>query len=235
MNEMFFTASKALSPVTGPWFWAALFALAALLLLRRSRRGALALAVVAAALPALFASPRVADTLQWLAESSARDTSRPGVEYDAAVVLGGGDGRIAAAADVFRRGRARSILYSGAIGARDANRVRALLRRAGVPNDAIFIDDHSRNTRENAVESSRIIAQRGWRSLLLITSAVHVERALGCFRDVGLNPDVLPAERVAGRLGRAGWLPRREAIPVSRAAMHEFIGRLTYRVMGYTS
>jgi uncharacterized SAM-binding protein YcdF (DUF218 family) len=233
---VFFTVSKALSSVTGPWFWAlALFALAALLLYRRSRRAGLALAAVAAALPVLFASPRVADTLQWLVESSARDTSRPGIEYDAAVVLGGGDARVAAAAEVFRRGRARSVLYSGAIGARDGNRVRAALRRAGVPDAAIFIEDRSRNTRENAVESSRIIAQRGWRSLLLITSAAHVERALGCFRDVGLNPDALPAERVAGRLERDGWLPRRQAIPVSRAAVHEFIGRVMYRVMGYTS
>ena len=236
MEPMFFTVSKALSSVTGPWFWAAaLFAVAAVLLYRRSRRAGMALAVVAAALPVLFASPRVADTLQWLAESSARDTSRRGVEYDAAVVLGGGDARVAAAADVFRRGGARSVLYSGAIGQRDAKRVRAALRTAGVPDAAIFIEDRSRNTRENALESSRIIALRGWRSLLLITSAAHVPRALGCFRDVGLDPDVLPAERVAGRLEGEGWLPRRQAIPVSRAALHELIGRVMYRMMGYTS
>ena len=232
---MFFTVSKALSSVTGPWFWSALFMFSALVLYRWSRRGARALAALSVAVPVLFASPRVADALQWLAESSARDTSHPDVRYDAAIVLGGSDARIAAAADVYRRGRAKAILYSGAIGARDANRVRALLRRSGVPDLAIFIEDRSRNTRENALESSQIIARHGWRTLLLITSAVHVERALGCFRDVGVTPDVLPAERTAGRLEREGWLPRRQAIPVTRAALHEFIGRITYRVMGYTS
>ncbi len=232
---MFFKASRFLSSVTGPWFWTALLLLVAALLYRRTRRGSVALAALAGALPFLFASPRVADTLQWLAEASAQDTSRSDVVYDAVVVLGGGDARIAAGADAFRRGRARFVLYSGAIGPRDAAGVRAMFRRAGVPDAALVIDDRSRNTRENAVESELVVTARGWRRLLLVTSAAHVDRALGCFRDVGLYPDVLPAERVAGRLEREGWLPQRSAVPVTRAAIHEFIGRLMYRVMGYTS
>jgi uncharacterized SAM-binding protein YcdF (DUF218 family) len=232
---VFFKASKVLSSVTGPWFWAALLLLVAALLYRRTRRGSIALAALALALPLLFASPRVADTLQWLAEASAQDTSRAEVVYDAVVVLGGNEARIAAGADAFRRGRARMVLYSGAIGPRDAAAVRRMFRRAGLPDSALLIDDRSRNTRENAVESERIVAARGWKSLLLVTSAAHVDRALGCFRDVGLTPDVLPAERVAGRLEREGWLPQKSAVPVTRAAIHEFIGRLMYRVMGYTS
>ena len=230
---MFFAASKALSSVTGPWFWAGVFAVCAVVLFRWSRAAGIAVALLAAALPLLFASPRVADALQRLAESSARDTSRRDLQYDAAIVLGGGDERIAAAGAIMREGRARYVLYSGAIGPRDAARNRRKLRAAGVPDESIVIEDRSRNTRENAVESSRIVAERGWRSLLLVTSAAHVDRALGCFRDVGLAPDVLPVERMAGRPAE-GWLPRRRAIPITRAALHEFIGRLMYRVVGYT-
>jgi uncharacterized SAM-binding protein YcdF (DUF218 family) len=232
---VFFKLSKALSSVSGPWFWAGLLVLLAALLYRRSRRASVALAGLAAAMPLLFACPQVADSLQWWAESSARDTSRGNVLYDAVVVLGGGDARISVGADAYRRGRARFVLYSGAIGPRDAAGVRVMFRRAGVPDSAVVIDDRSRNTRENAVESSRIVAAHGWRKLLLVTSAAHVDRALGCFRDVGLDPDVLPAERTAGRLEDAGWLPQKSAVPVTRAALHEFIGRLMYAVMGYTS
>jgi uncharacterized SAM-binding protein YcdF (DUF218 family) len=231
---MFFAASKALSSVTGPWFWAAGSLLAAAVVYRWSKTASLSLAAFAVALPFLFASPRVAAALQWLAESSARDTSRPGVTYDVAIVLGGGDARIAAAGRALREGRARYVLYSGIISPRDGEYVRAALRRAGVPDDRMVLEDRSRNTRENAVESGKIVAAHGWRTLLLVTSAAHVDRALGCFHDVGLNPDVLPAERIADRIAREGWRPRRSATAVSRAALHEFIGRLTYSAMGYT-
>ncbi len=231
---MFFSVSKALSAVTGPWFWAALFVVAGAVLCRWSKPFGLSLVALAAALPVLFASPRFAAALQRLAESSARDTSRPGVEYDAVIVLGGGDARIAAAAQVMRQGRARTLLYSGIVGPWDARHVRASLHAAGVPDDSIVLESHSRNTRENAVESSRIVAKRGWQSLLLVTSASHVDRALGCFHDVGLYPDVLPADRLAPRIERLGWMPRRSATHLTRAAVHELLGRLTYRVMGYT-
>lgn len=231
---MFFAASKALTVVTGPWPWTAALALLAVLVFRRARLAGALLALCAAALPLLFASPLVADSLQRLLESSARDTSRPDVQYDVAVVLGGDESRIEAAGAVVRQGRARYVLYSGALNARDEAMVREELRKAGVPDDRTLIDNRSRNTRENAVESSRIIAARGFRKLLLITSAAHVDRALGCFRDVGLRPDVLPADRLAGRLG-GGWLPRRGVIRATRAALHELIGRLMYRVMGYST
>jgi uncharacterized SAM-binding protein YcdF (DUF218 family) len=232
---MFFSVSKALSSVTGPWFWAAAFVVAAAVVYRWSRPLALSLVALAAALPVLFASPRFAAAMQRLAEASARDTSRPDLRYDAVIVLGGSsEARITAAAQVVRQGRARTLLYSGIVGPWDAKRVRASLRAAGVPDDAVVLEARSRNTRENAVESSRIVAERSWRTLLLVTSAAHVDRALGCFHDVGLYPDVLPAERIAPRIERMGWMPRRSATPLTRAAVHELLGRLTYRVMGYT-
>jgi uncharacterized SAM-binding protein YcdF (DUF218 family) len=232
---VFFSVSKALSSVTGPWFWAAAFVVAGAVLFRWSRPLGLALIATAAALPLLFASPRFAAALQALAESGARDTSRPDLQYDAVIVLGGSsEARITAAAQVVRQGRARTLLYSGIVGPWDAKRVRSSLRAAGVPDDAVVLESRSRNTRENAVESSRIVAERGWRTLLLVTSASHVDRALGCFHDVGLYPDVLPADRIAPRIERMGWMPRRSATAVTRAAVHELLGRITYRVMGYT-
>jgi uncharacterized SAM-binding protein YcdF (DUF218 family) len=231
---VFFSVSKALSAVTGPWFWAALFVVAGAVAFRRSKALGLSLVAVAASLPVLFASPRFAAALQRLAESSARDTSRPDLQYDAVIVLGSGEARIAAGAEAMRQGRARALLYSGAVGSGDAKHVRASLRAAGVPDDSVVVESRSRNTRENAVESARIVAERGWHSLLLVTSAAHVDRALGCFHDVGLDPDVLPAERIAPRIERMGWMPRRSATTLTRAAVHELLGRLTYRVMGYT-
>jgi uncharacterized SAM-binding protein YcdF (DUF218 family) len=92
----------------------------------------------------------------------------------------------------------------------------------------------SRNTRENAVESARVAAARGWRRLLLVTSAQHVPRALGCFRAVGLEPDVLPVDREAGDAKGASWLPRAYALSRSSDVLRELAGRLVYRLAGYT-
>jgi uncharacterized SAM-binding protein YcdF (DUF218 family) len=232
---VYFTASKAMSFVTSPWFWAASFAVFALAISWRSRGVACAFAAVALAIPVLYASPLVAASLQRLAESSARDTSRPDVTYDAAIVLSGGEARLATAAELMRRGRARQVVVAGVIGRGEARHALAAFRAAGVPESAVILEKTSRNTRENAIESARIVAERGFRNLLLVTSASHVDRALGCFHDVGLYPDVFPADHTAARIERQGWLPRRGTAAQSRAAMHELIGRLAYRLMGYTS
>ena len=189
-------------------------------------RVAAVLALCAALAPLALAIPNVADALDRLAQSPAEDTSRPGVVYDAVIVLGGEDRRIVAAAGLVREGRARHVLYSGFVTAAEEARVRAL-----IPESRLVLEKASRTTHENAVESSRIVAARGWRTLLLVTSAVHVPRALGCFRAAGLSPDVLPVDPLP-RL--SGWLPTHRAVAASRIALHELVGRLVYALRGYT-
>ena len=94
---------------------------------------------------------------------------------------------------------------------------------------------HSRNTRENAIESARVAAARGWRTLLVVTSAAHMPRALGCFRAVGLEPDALPVDRRAGDgpPSSRGWLPRAECLARSTLMLRELAGRVVYRALGY--
>jgi uncharacterized SAM-binding protein YcdF (DUF218 family) len=55
-------------------------------------------------------------------------------------------------------------------------RLSAELVEWGVPRTAILVDARSRTTRENAVETERILTARGARSLLLVTSALHMPR-----------------------------------------------------------
>ena len=80
----------------------------------------------------------------------------------------------------------------------ESDRLAAKLVEWGVPPSHIVVEASSRNTRENAIESSRIAAARGWRTVLVVTSAYHAPRALGCFRAVGLEPDFLPVDHRAG-------------------------------------
>jgi uncharacterized SAM-binding protein YcdF (DUF218 family) len=182
-------------------------------------------------------SPLVAGVLECWAASSARDTSRAERgAYDVAIVLGGADeqARIAAAIRPLQRGQALYLLISGE---RNPNAEKYLLkelRALGIPSDRIVFETRSRTTWENAVQSARIVSARGWRSLLLVTSADHMARASGCFHRLGLWPDTLPVAR-SDELMTHRPLVSRAAARISVQALHELWGRVAYRVLGYSS
>ena len=256
--SVFITLSKILDLGLEPLTWALLL-LAAALLLRPRGRLAGGLVAAAAAVLVLFSLSATADRLMRFAESSAPRTFRPGARYDAVIVLGGvleqrpstlgGEGpemtsaadRITRALELLRTGQARNVLISG--GAMhpqpgepvEAEELSALLQAWGVPAEQIAVEPRSRNTRENAVESARIVAERGWREVLLVTSAAHMPRALGCFRRAGLSPDALPVDYRSGDGGGERWLPRAMALQKSTEAIRELAGRVVYRVAGYTA
>lgn len=253
---MFHWLANTLDWFLTPLAWSALLGIAAGLL---RRRRILARALAAAALVGIlaFSNPAIADALQRFAERDARSTYRADVVYDAVVVLAGmvdpdasratGQAELTEAADrvvrgleLMRAGRARNVLVSGGLvsprpgDVPEADRLSASLARWGVSPGQIVSEVSSRNTRENAIETGRVAAARGWRSLLLVTSAAHVPRALGCFRAVGLEPDVLPVDFRAGAGWRLALLPRATALAKSTRAIHELAGRVAYRLAGYT-
>ena len=254
---MFLWLSKSpLEFVVSPLAWSLLLAVAAALL-RRRRRWAWSLAAVAFAVLDGFSNEAVADAIQRATERGARSTYRPDVVYDAVVVLGGmvdpaasrasGETELTEEADrivrgfeVLRSGHARTIVVSAGLvfpvpgDVPEADRLAARLARWGVPPGQIIAEASSRNTRENAIQVGRLAAAHGWTSLLLVTSAAHAPRALGCFRAVGLEPDVLPVDYRAGDGRQRAWLPRARALAKSTRAIHELAGRVAYRLAGYT-
>jgi uncharacterized SAM-binding protein YcdF (DUF218 family) len=251
----FLWLSTASESLLSPLLWTLLLALAAALA-RRRPRVAWPLALAAVVVLVAFSSDPVADALQRAAERGARSTYRPEAVYDAVVVLGGmvdpsasrasGETELTEAADrlvrgfeLFRAGHARNVLLSAGLrhprpgDVPEADRLAAMLARWGVPPDRIVAEAASRDTRENAIEAARLAAARGWRTLLVVTSAAHVPRALGCFRAVGLEPDVLAVDHRAGA-GGDPWIPRPQALLKSSRALHELAGRVAYRLAGYT-
>lgn len=255
---MFLVLSKLLDLFLAPLSWVLLLMVAALVL-RRRRRLAVGLQGLALVVLYAFSIEPVANGLVRLTEAGAVSTYRPEGVYDAVIVLGGGldpgatersgrpeynaaPERILRGFELLREGRAKRMLISGgSLDPRPQAVVEAdvLARQLvawGIEPERIVTEGRSRNTRENAVESEKLVRANGWKTLLLVTSAAHMPRARGCFAAVGLRPDTLPVDVRASAvpLRWASWLPRAGSFNASTDALRELAGRAVYRVRGWS-
>jgi uncharacterized SAM-binding protein YcdF (DUF218 family) len=251
---MFFALSKSLDALLSPLTWGLLFGILGLLLARRRARLALGCGILSLLVLTLFSTDPVANGLWRMLERSPA-TMQKDVTYDAVIVLSGMvDGtvteergqpayndnidRLIVTYQILREGHAKKVLISGGAatldgsGPREADILAQQLRDWGIDPGRIVEERESRNTRENAAASARVIAAEGWGRILLVTSAFHMRRALGCFEQVGLHPDALPVDYRATQ-GSVGWFPRAGNLATSTAALRELAGRLVYRLMGY--
>jgi uncharacterized SAM-binding protein YcdF (DUF218 family) len=102
---------------------------------------------------------------------------------DAVVVLTGGKGRIEHAVDVMRDHKARRLLVSGADPAvTKADIVRRLGGSQKLVQCCVDLGSESVDTRSNAEETGRWLAQHQFKSFRLITSDWHMRRARYEFR-----------------------------------------------------
>lgn len=254
---MFFILSKLLDLVVDPYWWSALPTLAGVLLLVRGARRRLALALVGVGLSVLFLGclPWVSNRLWASLERGVVPTMKEGVTYDAVVLLGGvvspqgslrdepawNDNieRLLEVRQVLATGRAKvAIVSGGPLGGElrtEADYLARELVLLGVPGEQVLVEPKATNTRENATQSKRLLEQLGAHRVLLVTSAFHMPRSVGCFRAVGLEVDVLPVDyRMRDVSADPHLLPRGEYFAQSSRAVREWFGRAVYRVVGYT-
>ncbi|MGL1886966.1 MAG: YdcF family protein [Reichenbachiella sp.] len=113
-----------------------------------------------------------------------------------------GADRIVHAIQLYKLGLIHKILISGGSGAvtfegkEESHALRDYALMSGVPANDLYIEDQSRNTRENALFSSKIIPNQ--ESILLFTSAFHMRRATGCFEQIGLTVHTFPTDYYGG-------------------------------------
>jgi len=252
----------AVYPLT--WLFVLLVLLTALLLAPSSParlRWTRLLAIGSLCVLYLAANPLIANTLMALLESRfpAFDHSVT-QHYDAIVVLGGGvrsagslrpapelsaqsTERTLCGADLYRQGFAPRLLLSGGDarvfgeGPKEAEEMKRLAVRLGVPDKEIMLEDRSRTTYENLVETRRLL---GPKSVLLVTSAMHLPRAVALARKQGLEAVPFPCGYHATNLPWDDWrqanlfdlLPDVSALRRSTEALSEMVGILVYRLTG---
>lgn len=90
-------------------------------------------------------------------------------------------------------------------------------------------EERSNNTAENAQFASRILRAAGIRRILLVTDAMHMQRAKLAFQQTGL--EVVPAPTIftsSARMTLADFLPM--GLRDASYAMHEWLGLAWYSV-----
>jgi uncharacterized SAM-binding protein YcdF (DUF218 family) len=97
---------------------------------------------------------------------------------DAIVALTGGASRIADAIELLASGRGTRLLISGANRATNSNEISRLNPEFERWVRCCVDFDRSLNTWGNAIETRRWATQRGFRSLIVVTSNYHMPRAL---------------------------------------------------------
>lgn len=224
----------------------ALLIVAALFALIRWRRIAMATAAFAVAWSALLAIPSVSDWVRGRLESRyppVDESTLP--RADAIVVLGGAthfywlerqnvtaydleNSRLAAGARAWLEGKAPVIVLSGGgdnggnEAASEARIMEHAIQRLGVPQNALLLETKSRNTRDNARYTAQIAREHGFDRILLVTSSLHMTRAVIEFRKAGVEITPVPVPE-SGKRERwtQRWLPSGRALWRSGRAIKE--------------
>jgi len=135
---------------------------------------------------------------------------------------------------------ARLVLSGGsasllAPGLPEATSMGRLLEALGVARERITLETGSRDTYENAVFTKRLVNPRAGERWLLITTAWHMPRAIGCFRQAGFAVEPWPVDyRTSGRIEvwRHSGIP--EGLRQMDFIMREYAGLLMYYLRGRT-
>ena len=142
--------------------------------------------------------------------------------------------RLAHAAVHYKAGKAPVILLTG--GAAPGNRPESeqmaqYMELMGVPPGALLQERQSRDTQQNALYSAVLLRAREARTILLVTSAFHMRRAVPLFEREGLQ--VIPAptdfRRKVVQHDVPRWLPSVQALERSTYAIREYAGYLYYQ------
>jgi uncharacterized SAM-binding protein YcdF (DUF218 family) len=150
--------------------------------------------------------------------------------------------RVYKAAQLYRAGKGERLIVTGGnlpwsqFARPEAEVIRALLVEWGVPARAIVLDRGSRNTRENAVNSSVLLEKLGCGQPLLVTSAAHMVRSVAAFEKVGVKVFAVSADvQVIRDSGMTvfDFLPDAHALLMTTDAVREYLGRRVYEFRGW--
>lgn len=111
------------------------------------------------------------------------------------------------------------------------------MQQFGIPDSCFILEQHARNTRENATHSIAMLDSLHIPadSCLLVTSASHMNRSLACFQAEGWTLDSY-ATNIYPKPEGITWnnfLPSGHTLMDWEELINEYIGEIAYSIAGY--
>lgn len=198
--------------------------------------------------------------LRWY-ETPAKSINTVDKVYDVGVLLTGGiafaqdyrevvpsmgnrSDRVLQTFQLYQSGKIKDIIITGTDqdillenGTGEAQLAKQLLTSWGVPEQNIRLELKARNTRENALFTKEIIDEEYKdASILLITSAFHMRRAIGCFEKAGIQATPFRADYQGTGYPlklKEKLVPNPVALGLTHTLWHEWLGLIVYKLLGY--
>jgi uncharacterized SAM-binding protein YcdF (DUF218 family) len=208
----------------------------------------------------LIGSTPLVNVIVGRAESAYAPTDiRNLAEADAVVALGGGyylseydtfgfslrsgASRLLTAAELVRQGKAKALVLGGSVpfeGKADrvgTSLVQNWVLTSGLTTVAVTNLGLCANTHDEALRFKELKAEKGWRRVILVTSALHMPRALAVFAAQGITTVPVACDfqayGVPSVKGSFSPFPRQIRFDVLYFYLHEKIGWWEYRAKGW--
>ena len=162
---------------------------------------------------------------------------------DAIVVFAGGVGesgkaggghleRLKQAVDLYKAGYARSLVFSSGyvFSFKEAEVMRALAVDQGVPSTQIILEVQATNTYENVVFTNRILRERRWQRILLVSSPYHMRRATLVWHKTAPDVAVVPTQPFSSQFYEHGMGASLEQV---RGIVWEYAALVSYWWRGW--
>jgi uncharacterized SAM-binding protein YcdF (DUF218 family) len=153
---------------------------------------------------------------------------------DGIILLGGtGISGVAAVAALSQDYPKARLIFSGL--ADPADELLKTFAQLGGDPTRIYMEPRARTTSEDALYAAALLKPKRSERWMLVTSALHMPRGVGCFRVAGFQVEPHPVDFGTNRSHPfAGFVPGSPALGYLDAAAKEWIGLIAYRLMGKT-
>lgn len=154
-----------------------------------------------------------------------------------------GADRLMTAVELVRRGKSSTLVFGGGgyehSGKWDseADAVKQWIDSWRVLESPVISLGVCSDTHDEAVKTAALIKERGWKSVILVTSASHMRRAEATFKKAGINVTCAPSNFLSTvfREDSLDWFhaPHPAGPEAFSAWFHEVLGLLVYRWRGW--
>ena len=177
--------------------------------------------------------------------------SQPPQKADAIVVFAGGAGesgkagqgyeeKVEYAVELYKKGLANNFIFSSGYSYhfKEPLIMQALAVSLGVPREAIILEEKANSTYTNVIFTKAILDQRGWKTILLVSSPYHMRRVALVMKRIAPELEVIftpPPVSIFYRHGVTadGNKTFRQLKPAQlKALLHEYLGIIYYWLKG---